>query len=262
MTSPFSAISKIITQLILVHRVRTTYVNVGRSLYWALNWINWVKNGSVSLVVPIATALPAVPMTAIIRRTKSSIESPLLTGFVGGVEYCMEVSPATSVSSFIFPGRGLFSFSFSFSVKALVLWDDAMCRKYCARSSEVRERHANLYYNWWHVSHEFGFSEIAHQLETIKVDRLAKLKVYWQLPKKKKKLKVELVVLLLKAGQMSLFNRWVYHKYDIFRLRMELNWEYSDQPYLLNLLNSSIVYIIYTYIGHVPTPMKLACDEK
>jgi hypothetical protein len=76
-----------------------TYVKVGRSLYWAENWTNCVKNGSVWLVVPITIALPNVPIVAKIRRIKSIIESPLLTPCFGVNP--LEVAPASSGSAFI-----------------------------------------------------------------------------------------------------------------------------------------------------------------
>lgn len=50
------------------------YVNVGRSLYCALNWKNWVAIGSVWSVVPITTALASVPRAANARMTRSAIE--------------------------------------------------------------------------------------------------------------------------------------------------------------------------------------------
>ena len=49
-----------------------TYVKDGRSLYLASNWMNCVKKGSVSLVVPMAMALPMVATTAAKRRMRSS----------------------------------------------------------------------------------------------------------------------------------------------------------------------------------------------
>ncbi|KAL5200222.1 hypothetical protein ABZP36_021425 [Zizania latifolia] len=55
------------------------YVRVGRSLYCALNWMNWVKKGSVWLVVPMAMALARVPMIATKRSMTSSMDTPLLT---------------------------------------------------------------------------------------------------------------------------------------------------------------------------------------
>lgn len=69
--------TKLRTQKRLNVMVKKTYVNVGRSLYSALNRMNLVKKGSVSLVVPMEIALARVPKTAISLKTKSSIDTPL-----------------------------------------------------------------------------------------------------------------------------------------------------------------------------------------
>ena len=79
--------------------MKTTHVKDGRSLYSALNVVKGVKNGSVSSVVPIATALPNVPKIEITRRTRSTIEIPLFKPGVGGE--AMEASLASSGPSFI-----------------------------------------------------------------------------------------------------------------------------------------------------------------
>lgn len=78
------------------------YVKVGRSLYSALNRMNCVKKGRVSLVVPMAIALPIVPTIATRRRTESSIETPLLIPppTIGA----LEVSPCSFI---LFPTEEL-----------------------------------------------------------------------------------------------------------------------------------------------------------
>lgn len=63
--------------------VNISYVNVGRSSYSALNRMNRVEKGSVSLVVPMAIALARVLTMAISLRTKSKIDIPLLTPVAG-----------------------------------------------------------------------------------------------------------------------------------------------------------------------------------
>lgn len=60
------------------------YVRAGRSLYRALNWMNGVNRGSVSLVVPMAMALARVLMTAMTRSMRSSMDTPLLTPLFRG----------------------------------------------------------------------------------------------------------------------------------------------------------------------------------
>lgn len=53
--------------------MRKAYMNVGRSLYSALNWKNWLSE-SVWFVVPMIRALPSVPRAANARMTRSAIE--------------------------------------------------------------------------------------------------------------------------------------------------------------------------------------------
>lgn len=65
---------------------------MGRSLYCALNRMNCVKKGSVSLVVPMAMALARVPMMAMKRSMISSTDSPLLTPLFRGA---LDVSPCS-----------------------------------------------------------------------------------------------------------------------------------------------------------------------
>jgi len=77
----------------LIKLLRLAYVRVGRSLYCALNRMNCVKKGSVSLVVPIAMALARVPMMAMKRSMRSSTDTPLLTPLPRGAAF--EVSPCS-----------------------------------------------------------------------------------------------------------------------------------------------------------------------
>lgn len=81
------------------HGVGKTYERVGKSSYSALKTKNCVKNGSCSSLVAMPTALPNVPPTATIRRTRSSIEIPLF--ILGGVG-TLEALPASSCPAFIF----------------------------------------------------------------------------------------------------------------------------------------------------------------
>lgn len=76
-----------------------SYVKVGRSSYSALNRMNRVKKGSVSLVVAIAIALPSVPIKASSLNMKSSIEIPLFTPLLGA-EFL--ASPSSTPLAFIF----------------------------------------------------------------------------------------------------------------------------------------------------------------
>lgn len=70
----------------------------GRSSYSALNRMSCEKKGSVSLVVPMAIALPRAPAKASSLKTKSSIEIPLFTPYVG-VEFL--ASPISTAPAFI-----------------------------------------------------------------------------------------------------------------------------------------------------------------
>ena len=76
---------------------KKSYVKVGRSSYSALNRINWVKKGSVSLVVPMAIALPKVAAPATILKIKSRMEIPRLAPVVA-----FEATPASSPALDIF----------------------------------------------------------------------------------------------------------------------------------------------------------------
>lgn len=63
-------------------KIKSTYVNVGRSLYWARKRMNLVKKGSVWLVVPMAIALAMVPTIAMSLRIKSNMARILFTAVV------------------------------------------------------------------------------------------------------------------------------------------------------------------------------------
>lgn len=63
-------------------------MKVGRSLYRALNKMNWVNKGSATLVLPMAMA----PKVAMSLKMKSSMETPLLAPNFGVEEAPEEAS--------------------------------------------------------------------------------------------------------------------------------------------------------------------------
>lgn len=62
----------------------TKYMKADRLLNLASNWKNWVKNGRVSSVVPMAIAAEIAAAMASNLRTKSKISTPLILHPTGG----------------------------------------------------------------------------------------------------------------------------------------------------------------------------------
>lgn len=75
------------------------YVKVGRSSNWARKRMNWVKNGSVSLVVPMEIELASVPTPTTILKMKSIMERPLFIAAAAGGAF--EPSPISTDFIFI-----------------------------------------------------------------------------------------------------------------------------------------------------------------